>query len=239
MARIRTIKPDFWTDEKLVECSASARLLFIGMWNFADDNGNLQRSSKKLKMQILPSDDVNCEKLVLELLAQGILVEYHANDEMYLHIKGFHKHQKIDHPSKTTIPIHTNQVCSSSPREDSPSKGRDLIIEESKQEVAAEVQKAPRQPPTPSEKIDFYRGEANESAIDARAVLPISGDFDPPNEWGEFAGKLGLSKQETLIELEKFIAYFTVGRGAGKRRSKRGWRQSWSTWISKTNERRK
>ena len=30
MARIRTIKPDFWTDEKVVELSAFARLLFIG-----------------------------------------------------------------------------------------------------------------------------------------------------------------------------------------------------------------
>lgn len=30
MARIRTIKPDFWTDEKLVKLSMEARLFFIG-----------------------------------------------------------------------------------------------------------------------------------------------------------------------------------------------------------------
>ena len=39
MARIRTVKPDIWTDEKFVELSPLARLLFIGLWNFADDEG--------------------------------------------------------------------------------------------------------------------------------------------------------------------------------------------------------
>ena len=104
MARIRTIKPDFWTDEKLVECSPNARLFFIGMWNFADDAGNLQRSAKKLKMQIFPSDSFDCETLIAELLAQGVIVEYQVSGESYLHIKGFGKHQKIDKPTKSNIP---------------------------------------------------------------------------------------------------------------------------------------
>ena len=39
MARIRTIKPEFWTDEKVVTLPFEARLLFIGMWNFCDDEG--------------------------------------------------------------------------------------------------------------------------------------------------------------------------------------------------------
>ena len=32
MPRIRTIKPEFWTDEKIIELSLPARLLFIGLW---------------------------------------------------------------------------------------------------------------------------------------------------------------------------------------------------------------
>ena len=39
MARIRTIKPEFWTSEQVVDCSPTARLLFIGLWNFCDDGG--------------------------------------------------------------------------------------------------------------------------------------------------------------------------------------------------------
>lgn len=104
MARIRTIKPDFWTDEKLTECSVSARLFFIGTWNFADDNGNLQRSAKKLKMQIFPADPVDCEPLIQELIGQGMLSEYSVSGENYLHIKGFKKHQVINRPSKSGLP---------------------------------------------------------------------------------------------------------------------------------------
>lgn len=104
MARQRMIKPEFWVDEKLIECSLSARLLFIGTWNFADDSGNLQRSSKKLKMQVFPADDVNCEALVVELINHGLLIEYSVNGENFLHIKGFSKHQTINRPSSSSIP---------------------------------------------------------------------------------------------------------------------------------------
>lgn len=104
MARIRTIKPDFWTDEKLTECSMSARLLFIGMLNFADDNGNLVASAKKLKMQVFPADSIECQPLLDELIAQGVIIEYSVNGENYLHIKGFRKHQVINRPSQSSIP---------------------------------------------------------------------------------------------------------------------------------------
>jgi hypothetical protein len=73
MARIRSIKPEFWTDEKLTECSLSARLFFIGTWNFADDKGNLQASAKRLKMQIFPADNIDCQPLLDELITHGLL----------------------------------------------------------------------------------------------------------------------------------------------------------------------
>lgn len=104
MARIRTIKPDFWTDEKIVELDFAARLFFVGSWNFADDNGNLQRSARKLKMQIFPADAIDCEPIIQSLLAHGLLTEYEVNGEKFLHINGFRKHQVINRPSKTGLP---------------------------------------------------------------------------------------------------------------------------------------
>lgn len=104
MARIRTIKPDFWTDEKIVELDFAARLFFVGSWNFADDNGNLQRSAKKLKMQIFPADAIDCEPVIQSLLTHGLLSEYEVNGEKFLHINGFRKHQVINRPSKTGLP---------------------------------------------------------------------------------------------------------------------------------------
>lgn len=112
MARIRTIKPDYWTDERVGECSVSARLLFIACWNFADDHGGLDRSSKQLKAQAFPYDAIDCEPLVQELLDVGLLVEYSANGKTYLHIKGFRKHQKVEKPAKPRIPVYDDSFNS-------------------------------------------------------------------------------------------------------------------------------
>lgn len=73
MAKIRGIKPEFWTDESVIELSIPARLLFIGMWNHACDNGHLQDRSKQIKMRVLPTDDVNCAELLREIEHQGLI----------------------------------------------------------------------------------------------------------------------------------------------------------------------
>ncbi len=82
----------------------SARLLFIGMLNFADDNGNLAYSAKRLKMQIFPADNLDVQPLINQLLAHGVLIEYENNSNKYIHIKGFKRHQVINRPSKSSIP---------------------------------------------------------------------------------------------------------------------------------------
>jgi hypothetical protein len=98
MARIRSIKPAFFTDEKIVECSIPARLLFIGMWVFADDAGRLEYSPKRLKMQVFPGDDgINTEVLVNELEAIRAVFRYSVAGMSYLQIRTFNKHQKISH----------------------------------------------------------------------------------------------------------------------------------------------
>jgi len=105
MARIRTIKPEFWTSESVVECSCSARLLLIGMLNFADDYGNLVNSPKRLKMQIFPADIIDTTTLLEELIKHGLVIPYSVDGEKYLNIKGFRKHQVINKPSKSKIPL--------------------------------------------------------------------------------------------------------------------------------------
>jgi len=104
MARIRTIKPEFWTDEKVIECSLNARLLFIGIWNFADDYGNIQNSPKQIKLKILPSDSIDIIPLIKELATHGLLTEYSVDSQTYLHISGFDKHQVVNRPSHPQCP---------------------------------------------------------------------------------------------------------------------------------------
>ena len=101
MARIRTIKPDFWTSEQIVDCSMTARLLFIGIWNFSDDGGNIQYSPKQIKMQVFPGDDFTTKQagdLIQELIDNKLLIAYEAGGKKYLHVTGW-QHQKIDKPT--------------------------------------------------------------------------------------------------------------------------------------------
>lgn len=106
MARLRTVKPEYWTDENVGQCSMAARLLFIGCWNFADDHGGLSRSAKQLKAQVFPYDAIDCEPLIQELIVAGLLIEYEVEGKKYLHIKGFRKHQKVEKPAAPRIPLY-------------------------------------------------------------------------------------------------------------------------------------
>ena len=57
MARIRTIKPEFWLSEQVARCSREARLTFVGMWNFADDRGVHPATPRLLKAALYGLDD--------------------------------------------------------------------------------------------------------------------------------------------------------------------------------------
>jgi hypothetical protein len=73
MAKIRPLHPDIWTDEDFISLSPWARLLFMGLWNHACDNGHLEDRSNTIKLRILPADDVNAADLLREIEAAGLI----------------------------------------------------------------------------------------------------------------------------------------------------------------------
>lgn len=102
MARIRSIKPEFFTSEQIVECSMNARLLFIGLWCFSDDSGVHPHSAARMKMEIFPSDTITkqaIDGLVDELIAVGLLDAYKVADQAFVRVTGWKAHQRIDQPS--------------------------------------------------------------------------------------------------------------------------------------------
>lgn len=92
MAKIRGIKPETWSDESFVELTPWARLLFIGLWNFACDNGHLEDRSKQIKMRVFPADDVNCAELLRELESAGRI----TRQDGYITVPTLTEHQRID-----------------------------------------------------------------------------------------------------------------------------------------------
>lgn len=106
MARIRTIKPDYWTSNQVMDCSPLTRLLFIGIWNFCDDKGRMTVTPKKLKALIFPSDVMalgDIRRMIDELSDTNLVTLYTIEDVEYLQVNGWY-HQKIDRPNISRLP---------------------------------------------------------------------------------------------------------------------------------------
>jgi hypothetical protein len=97
MARIRSIKPEFWTDPDVVAMPMETRLFFIGCWNHADDFGVLRDDPERLRLQIMPADQVNAVAIIDELVERRHLLRMTAPDgTKVLVVRTFCVHQKID-----------------------------------------------------------------------------------------------------------------------------------------------
>lgn len=93
MARIRTIKPEFFTSEDVVSLSPLARLLYIACWCEADKEGRMFWKPRTLKMRYLPADDCDIESLCAELVSGGLVRLY---GEGLAFIPAFTTHQHVN-----------------------------------------------------------------------------------------------------------------------------------------------
>lgn len=92
MARIRTIKPEFFTSDDICALSPLARLLYIGLWCEADREGRLEWTPRVFKRRYLPDDECDIDKLCHELLARDLVRLY--GDDNLAFIPTFLDHQR-------------------------------------------------------------------------------------------------------------------------------------------------
>ncbi len=93
MARARNIKPGFFSNDDLGECSPLTRLMFIGMWTMADRRGRMEDRPKKIKATTLPYDNADCDEMLSELEAHGFIIRYVVNGNKFIQIINWGKHQ--------------------------------------------------------------------------------------------------------------------------------------------------
>lgn len=109
MARIRTIKPGFWTDEKLSQLPPLVRMTFLGLISaMADDEGRCKGDVRLVKASIWPLDDDVTVKTIAAHLSQlctaGRIVLYEVEGARYIQIVNWKKHQRIDKPRPSELP---------------------------------------------------------------------------------------------------------------------------------------
>jgi hypothetical protein len=100
MARMRTIKPEFFDDPDIADLTFGARLLFIGLLTEADRAGRLTDDMRRLKVRIFPYDAVDIDALVAELLGKDLIRRYQDSQGVgRIWIRSFLKHQR-PHPKE-------------------------------------------------------------------------------------------------------------------------------------------
>lgn len=114
MARIRTIKPEFFTSEDIVEMEPLARLLYIALWCEADKEGRFAWKPKTFKIRYLPADACDIDAICDALVTRGLVVLYGAGLAV---IPSFLNHQHINPREKVSnLPAPTDEELTRAPR---------------------------------------------------------------------------------------------------------------------------
>ena len=118
MARIRTIKPEFFTSSDIVSLTPLARLFYVSLWCEADREGRLGWNVKTFKMRYLPADDCDIQSLSNELIEANLIFLYEVDGKEYAEIPSFKNHQVINNrESESVIPSRVKVACKRVPAE--------------------------------------------------------------------------------------------------------------------------
>jgi len=135
MARIRSIKPEFWSSPNMPE-DPWARLLFVAMWNWADDNGVGTAIPRELLGFAFPNDDeitpADLRRMLVEIRRAFGVKFYTVSGRPYYAIPSWEKHQKFDRRSKGKHPgpeeaetvLYQDECKDSTESHESPSSAR-------------------------------------------------------------------------------------------------------------------
>lgn len=119
MARIRTIKPSFFTSLTITELPLSARLTFIGLWTYADDEGRGVDDPRLVKAEVWPlDDDMTARKIdrdLARLAADGLIIRYQVGGRRFLQITNWGEHQRVNRPTPSKHPAPTLESTMSAP----------------------------------------------------------------------------------------------------------------------------
>lgn len=149
----RFIHPSIWTSEDFASLDPWARLLFIGCFSTADDEGRRKASPASLKAEIFPLDDHKLSDIstwTRQVADMGLIRVWSGPDDvLYLELPKWADYQKPKYKKKSRIPkydpdrVHTWPIPS--PDEDQTCSvdrvGRDRVGRDSG-----------RPPPTPLKK---------------------------------------------------------------------------------------
>lgn len=190
MARIRTIKPEFFTDEDVGALPPTVRLFFIALWCHADKAGRMKIKERELAAKCCPYDRLSAKKALSMLEERRFITTWEHSGIRYLQIRTWDLHQKPHHTERdTSIPPPPDNGCLTV-KERTEGKGRERKGKEGKKTPPKPVSDGPI-----SDDIDYPEG------MDTVAVRKAVDDWlaykrkrgetykDPPRQMGLLLGE--------------------------------------------------
>ncbi|MDD3371932.1 MAG: hypothetical protein PHE27_08935 [Alphaproteobacteria bacterium] len=109
-------------------------------------------------------------------------------------------------------------------------QGGEQEAEPKKEESRIQKNKTPESPPV----LFADEGAVCQTLGKAKAhVAALSADWSLSEEWRDIATDRGWGTTAIDKQAMKFRQYFCFGRGADKKRSPRGWKQTWLNWLDR------
>jgi hypothetical protein len=186
MPRIRTVKPEFWGDEKLAPMAPIDRLVFLGLLSFADDAGRLLDNEKAIDGFVFPESSDTSRESLMRLAEIGRIVRYVSDSgQRLIQVSNWKRHQRIEHPSKYVLPGPARAPKMRHARESHESLGKSSLSDLGPttydlRPTTTEQQPSRRKP----------RGEG-ESASRETWLTPTCGVWEAKYGAGSFAGVAG------------------------------------------------
>lgn len=123
MARIRTIKPDFFRHAGLYDAEQATglplRVAFAGLWTAADREGRFEWKPRELKLDCLPFDEVDFSRVLDALATRGFIEKYACDGREFGFIPSWRLHQVINNrETASNIPKQNenNKILTREPR---------------------------------------------------------------------------------------------------------------------------
>ena len=105
--RIRTIKPEIFSDEELWDLAQQTGFpvlqAFAGLWCFADREGRFKWQPRRLKSMVLPYWEGDFAAILEALERAHFVVSYEVDGHRYGYVRNFSAHQRPDHREPPSI----------------------------------------------------------------------------------------------------------------------------------------
>lgn len=235
MARMRSVKPEFWQDQEITRLPRDVRLMYIGMWNLADEHARLQGDPRFIKGQLFPYDDDmpawEIDLMVDALVSSGKAQRYTVRGAVYLYLPKLSKHQRLE-PDKVASRLPSpdeaeSETDQSESHANKSAQDSDLSVNGSALSML-HVAGGMEQVSGAAQNADAPDTKSKRGSRLPDAWLPSDADV----KWQR---DKGIPDQLARRELEKFGNYWRSRSGTGA--AKLDWSLTWHNWLLDSQDR--